>query len=525
MTDLLGRLKTWLIPRHGPGSPRSTRVSGLLLVLLSACRSQAPSDPNPPPEDNPPPATGNSVASVTVAPSSLQLLLGQSASLTATARDSSNQPLPEVVFTWSSGDINVVAVSEAGLVTAAYPGRACIVATAQGTTGTALASVESPAFVSVDAGNWHTCAVTTEGSAYCWGRGGPWLGSGADYTERDGTKPLAVHGGIVFASVTAGFDHTCGLTAAGAAYCWGSNESGQVGDGTTQIRQVPTAVSGGHAFTTLSAGRDHTCGVTDAGVAYCWGRNTYGQLGDGTTTARNTPELVSGDLAFTMVSAGADHTCGVSSAGAGYCWGRDLLGELGDGTADPYRAIPAAVGGGLTFTVTTAGEDHSCGVDTAGVAYCWGSGLLGRLGIGISGAGVWYLPFPRYPVLVTDGIMFTAVAAGTSHTCALSGDGRAFCWGGNGVGQLGDESTTDRLRPVTVIGGHAFTEITAGRSHTCALATSGTAHCWGFNESGQLGDGTTTSRLTPTEVRFTAPEGTPVRCPVPPASPLVPRRR
>ena len=169
---------------------------------------------------------------------------------------------------------------------------------------------------------------------------------------------MPVAGGVSFAAVSAGSFYTCGVTVAGAAYCWGDNGLGQVGDGTTTTPGTgpssPALVAGGVSFAAVSAGFTHTCGVTAAGAAYCWGYNFFGDLGDGTTTDRSSPVLVAGGVSFAAVSAGDFHTCGVTAAGAAYCWGDNTVGQLGDGTSTlpgadatnrPYRSSPVRVVG------------------------------------------------------------------------------------------------------------------------------------------------------------------------------------
>jgi len=235
-------------------------------------------------------------------------------------------------------------------------------------------------FSSVSAGGGgRTCALTASGAAYCWGNGPP--SSGSIYESR---VPLAVSGGLTFASLSAGQAHTCGLTTSGAAYCWGYNGFGQLGDGsTTDSPHVPVAVTGGLTFASLSggAGGFHTCGLTTSGAAYCWGFNSYGQIGDGSTNWSHVPVAVSGGLTFASLSAGGSLTCGVTTSGAAYCWGSNFYGELGDGSTSDSDA-PVAVTGGLTFASLRAGGSHACGVTTSGAAYCWGFNESGALGNG-----------------------------------------------------------------------------------------------------------------------------------------------
>jgi alpha-tubulin suppressor-like RCC1 family protein/WD40 repeat protein len=208
-------------------------------------------------------------------------------------------------------------------------------------------------FTSLAAGPRHTCGVTTSEQAYCWGDGiDSQLGDGSG-TSR--LVPTPVAGGLAFASLGTGVLHTCGVTPSGQAYCWGRNTYGQLGDGTFTHRSTPALVSGGLTFASVSAesGGDHTCGITTSGQAYCWGRNDTGQLGDGTLTNRSSPVLVSGGLAFVSVSAGGGHTCGVTTVGQAYCWGRNDVGQLGD-NPPRWRSDPQPVAGGLVFVAASS---------------------------------------------------------------------------------------------------------------------------------------------------------------------------
>ena len=242
-------------------------------------------------------------------------------------------------------------------------------------------------FAALTAGAYHTCGLTSAGAAYCWGNDSEGqLGDGAIPANPPYAylTPVAVHGGLVFAALTPGYVHTCGRTSAGAAYCWGYNGSGQLGDGSdTTLRVItPVAVEGGLVFSAVEAGHQQTCGLTSAGAAYCWGWNNQGQLGDGTTTNRRAPVAVQGGIVFTALATEGNHVrCGLTSAGAAYCWGINVTGEIGDGTTID-RLTPVAVHGGLAFTALTAGAGHTCGPTSAGAAYCWGGNYNGQLGDG-----------------------------------------------------------------------------------------------------------------------------------------------
>jgi alpha-tubulin suppressor-like RCC1 family protein len=353
-------------------------------------------------------------------------------------------------------------------------------------------------FASTDGGYVHTCGVATGGAAYCWGDDfvGQ-LGDGPAVADSYRPSPAPVAGGLRFSTISAGVWHTCGVTTAGAAYCWGDNFFGQLGDGTRVRRETPGRVAGGLVFVAITAGSFHTCGVTTSGAAYCWGDNQNGQLGDETTDGRATPVPVAGAFRFTTVSAGHGHTCGVIRGGGVACWGDDSSGQLGDGAATidqrPYRPYPRRVSG-VRLARVSAGNVHTCGVTIAGEAYCWGYNVWGQLGEGTT------IQRSR-PVRVTGGLRFATVDAGSYFSCGLTTSGAAYCWGENRDGELGDGTTTARSTPVLVAaGGLRFSAVRPGWYHACGIASGSAAFCWGYNGHGQLGEGSTTARATPARV-------------------------
>ena len=242
-------------------------------------------------------------------------------------------------------------------------------------------------FAAIEAGTQHTCGLTGSGIAYCWGANG--RGQLGDGTTESRTVPEAVTGSHTFQLISAGgfsIGHTCALTDEGDAYCWGDNERGQLGigsGGSVDPHPVPVPVSSAPALVSLTAGPGrHTCGITGTGAAYCWGENSFGALGDGSNGDRSSPVAVSGGLEFVQVVAGGfvGHTCGLIAGGTAYCWGENSVGQVGD-TSINDRLVPSAVSGGLSFTILDAGFRHTCGLATTGALYCWGSGGAGQLGI------------------------------------------------------------------------------------------------------------------------------------------------
>ncbi len=361
----------------------------------------------------------------------------------------------------------------------------------------------NPAFIAIATGATHTCAIVAGGAVRCWGSNGD--GELGDGTNTGRLAPVAVSGlGAGVTAIAAGDRFTCALTSGGAVTCWGANGFGQLGDGTTTASNVPVAVSGlSSGVTALSAVHGaHACAATASGVV-CWGRNDAGQLGDGTTVDRSVPVPAAGVAGGAIaLAAGGRHTCVVSAGGGVSCWGSGEMGELGTGTNASSLVPVAAMGLSSGVVAIAAGHDHTCAVTDAQVtpgferAKCWGDNSHGEIGIWVVGA---YVNAPAQVSGLTSGV--TAIAAGENVSCAVV-SGAVKCWGANANHQLGDGTTAVRPYPVTAIAAGA-TAVAANGSG-CALATDGGARCWGPNGSGQLGDGTTTEAGTPVAVVLSA---------------------
>jgi alpha-tubulin suppressor-like RCC1 family protein len=264
------------------------------------------------------------------------------------------------------------------------------------------------------------------------------------------------------------------------------------------------AAAAAPAFIQVSYGGSHQCGTATDGRAYCWGRNSYGELGIGSARGPESctewgdpcstrPVAVTGGLTFVHVNAGSWHSCGLTTDNRIFCWGEGINGELGNGVRGAQSA-PVAVAGTRHYRQVRTGGSHTCAIDTDRAAYCWGSNSEGQLG-NPNNPGI-----QLKPLLVRGKHEWRQLSGGSAHTCGVTTDDRAFCWGSNTEGQLGDGTRTSRPTPVAVAGGLRFEQIEAGLSHTCGVTTAGKAYCWGRNASGELGDGTTTRRLAPTAV-------------------------
>ena len=337
----------------------------------------------------------------------------------------------------------------------------------------ATSSTSSLVFRQVSSGGGHNCGVTTESRLYCWGLNyNGQLGTGT-VGGPEVVSPVAVASPYRFRSVSAGAEFTCAVTVFDAVFCWGQNDDGQLGNGSTVESALPVRISTRTRIREVSSGTHHACVVNVGDIAYCWGRNDHGQVGDGTTVQRSVPTRQWGWAHFNTISAGDEFTCGVTTTNAvtpprrAYCWGAFSLGHYGDQTTIAKTRRPHPVPGAVEFDSVKSGLTHVCGVSPTHRAYCWGADH-GWLGSPSSGSN-----FQSTPRLVSGGHAFRSVDAGTYRSCGVTLRDVAFCWGLGVVNGTPVESPLPRR-----IGGNLlFRQLEAGGSFACGVTTDGKIYC------------------------------------------------
>ncbi|MBK6849974.1 MAG: hypothetical protein IPG96_21360, partial [Proteobacteria bacterium] len=354
-------------------------------------------------------------------------------------------------------------------------------------------------------GAYNSCAVKSDGTLWCFGsnvdgqlgRGTIDGGSASalPVLEQKGSEVVPLNGVI---QALLGRSHGCARRNDGSLWCWGKNDLGQLGDGTTLTRTYPvpvTALTGGAAVEQAAAGGSFVCVRRTDGTLWCWGSNATGELGDGTTISRSSPVRVTALGTETVdLAAGSTYACARQADGRLWCWGDNGFGQLGDGTTLP-RAAPAPVTAlGTAVAQVSLGGGQSCARLGDGSVWCWGKNTYGQVGDGTT--------IDRYHPTPVTGLGTTAVelAVGGGHGCARHDDGSVSCWGFALQGQVGDGTTVlSRPLPVAVAGlGTTAAELGSGGTHSCARRTDGTLSCWGENLHGQLGDGTAGGSPIPT---------------------------
>jgi alpha-tubulin suppressor-like RCC1 family protein len=452
-------------------------------------------------------SVGVPVASVSIGTALDTLEAWDVVQLQAAVKDGAGNVLAGRTVRWASSNPAVATIdSVSGQLTGIDRGTVTVTATSEGRSGTA-SRVVVIRYRQITAGSMHACDIASGGIVWCWGLNGREgrIGSATMGDSAWSTAPAKLAGsgptGVRFAQLSSYGNHTCGLSTEGKAYCWGANGWGQLGsysNGNPSYSMV--AVPGGLTFKQVSVAAEHSCALTTGGAMYCWGNNSWKQFATTSVPSSFTPVAVAPDKSFSAIATGSGHSCGVTTTGTGWCWGGDGSGQLGDGArisyGNTFSVTPVQVTGGQSWATIDAGAQFTCAVNTAGKAYCWGSNSGGRLGAGNTTE-------TSTPVAVSGGLTFAAISAGNGHACGVTTQNDIYCWGANRNGQLGVSAYNGSTVPVRVSGAIKGSEVSASGvatgygSHSCAISQDRlTAWCWGRNETGQLGNGLTTTGVT-----------------------------
>ena len=364
---------------------------------------------------------------------------------------------------------------------------------------TGPSEIPEPTPFTLAVGGHHACRLLDDGGIRCWGRADAGQ-LGIDSTPFSGTaSPIAVHG-VTFTSVAAGGLHTCALADDGVPWCWGQNGSGQAGIPISENQDCGEAVHGwrcvpgprpvetNQRFTALVAGAGNTCGFSAEGQIYCWGTNGSGQLGaNATDDCNGTPcswtPVALGGPDFRVLALGASaHLCGLTADGTAYCWGSNDAGELGLGMAGEAQSQPAPVSGDHRFRAIAVGGEHTCALDTQGRPWCWGRDILPPGEGGVSQSTI--------PVAIDGGPAFTELMTGTWAACGRTSAGAVWCWGINAYGEMGITPAGLNVRYDTPreMAGRRMWQSVGGQGATfCGLDRDGVSWCWGYGVFGELG--------------------------------------
>lgn len=353
-------------------------------------------------------------------------------------------------------------------------------------------------FEALAASSNHSCAIDAAKAVWCWGANNH--GQLGDGTTTDNSAPVKSQTpALVTRLVSGGVNTSCGLTDSGKALCWGENQYGQLGTGASEVGKdatTPVEPLGGHAFSSLAQSSTTTCGIDDAKKTWCWGANP----GNGTSDSSATPVEVEGGHEFISVALGASTACGIDAGGKAWCWSATASGRTGTDPA-PAPGTPVEVSGGRTYTALNISQQADpahpvviCALDTSAATWCWGHNGDGQLG---DGTGTDSL----VPVQVAGEHRFSTLAITASSSCGITDTSHLWCWGNNSNGQVGNNSATAAKEPVAIDPATTFKSITTGQTpFVCALTAAGEARCWGSNADGQVSPGTAVDVPVPTAV-------------------------
>lgn len=341
---------------------------------------------------------------------------------------------------------------------------------------TRVALPEGITATQLSVGAMHNCVIGSDGEAYCWGWNGfGQLGNGESRNEPYMPTRVLAPEGVRFVHIDSGSWNSCAIDSVGQAYCWGNNLTSQLGAGSeygygNYLLPVPVAMPGGVAFTDIQSSDMFTCALGTDSQAYCWGSNNEGQLGHGPDIGAyilKTPSLIDMPAGVTFsrlsIAPKSKHVCALGSDSVAYCWGSGAYGELGNG-ANTYKIdvpTPVQMPANEVFNDIAAGEGLTCASSLSGQAYCWGSDFSGQLGNGGEAVD------SNVPVAVQmpAGVGFAKVTAGSgrdfSFACGLGTNGLIYCWGYGGYGQLGSDNDYANQTTPAPVGGSGSANISS----------------------------------------------------------------
>jgi len=304
--------------------------------------------------------------------------------------------------------------------------------------------------------------------------------AGVIYLDDD---DVVVYSDVKFKEIASGGSHTLGVGMDGLLYAWGSNDSGQLGNGTTTAANTPQHIIVGTNVAKIACGAAHSVAMSPNGKLCAWGDNDYGQLGNGTTddSDRAKPVTVA-NVVFADIACGDNFTVALTNDGKIYAWGDNTFGQLGNGTNTASSTPQLIDVPGVTFTKIACGSGHVMALSSDGQLYAWGLNDYGQLGNGTTENAK--TPQP----ITVSGVAFADISCGEKHSMALASDGELYTFGRNNLGQLGLAGITDDKLVPTKLNGIAFTRISAGNGYSLALGTDGHLYVWGDNSYGQLGN-------------------------------------
>lgn len=345
---------------------------------------------------------------------------------------------------------------------------------------------------SVNAGGFHTLATRSNNTLWVWGDNEyGQLGNGM-ITENK-YVPIQESDDQNWSSVSGGGNHTVAIKNNNELWTWGYNYWGQHASGNRlHVTTTPIQVDSISSWLSLTTGFEYTAAIRDDYTLWTWGSNNYGQLGDGTRE----PYLawlvqvgVDGDWA--SVASGGWHTVAIKTTGTLWTWGRNHFGQLGHGTISGHNSTPAQVGTDGDWSRAGSSDFHTVAIKISGTLWAWGANTYGQLGDGTTDSN----STPEQ--IGTDS--WLSVSASDYHTVAIRADDTLWAWGWNTYGQLGDGLTANHSSPVQ-IGTDTWLDVSTGDYHTVAIKADGTLWAWGRNVDGQLGLGDTSDRHAPVQI-------------------------